>query len=101
MEGLCIPNSKGPFSQAVAWVKQASQEALAETVGRAEPGLCSWSSSRSDSACGLHVTSLLGTRAPSLSSLRQAGCLGMVGLTGVEAPSWAGPGRDGRQGPWS
>ena len=55
------------------------------------PGLCSWSSSSSDSACGLHVTSLLGTQSSITERpcLEQR-CLGMVGL------SWGGGAQLGR-----
>ena len=44
------------------------------------PGLCSWSSNSCDSACGLHVTSLLGTQSPITEQpcLEQR-CLGMGG----------------------
>ena len=55
------------------------------------PGLCSWRSSSSDSACGLHVPSLLGTQSSITERpcLEQR-CLGMVGL------SWGGGARLGR-----
>ena len=60
------------------------------------PGLCSWRSSSSDSACGLHVTSLLGTQSSITERpcLEQR-CLGMVGLSWGGGAQLGGPGRDG------
>ena len=60
------------------------------------PGLCSWSSNSCDSACGLHVTSLLGTQSPITEQpcLEQR-CLGMVGLSWGGGAQLGGPGRDG------
>ena len=64
------------------------------------PGLCSWSSSSSDSACGLHVTSLLGTQSSITERpcLEQR-CLGMVGLSWGGGAQLGGPGRDGGRDP--
>ena len=66
------------------------------------PGLCSWSSNSCDSACGLHVTSLLGTQSPITEQpcLEQR-CLGMGGPElGCRRPVGGTRKRWG-QGPWS
>ena len=64
------------------------------------PGLCSWRSSRSDTACGLHVPSLLGTQSPIIEwpGLEQR-CLGVVGLSWGGSAQLGGPGRDGGRDP--
>ena len=66
------------------------------------PGLCSWTSSSCGSTCGLHVPSFLGTQSPITEwpCLEQR-CLGVMGLSWGGGVQLEGPGRYGRQRPWS
>ena len=66
------------------------------------PGLCSWNSCSCGSACDLHLTSLLATQSPITEwpCLEQR-CLGVMGLSWGGGVQLEGPGRYGRQRPWS